>query len=703
SQILDEVLSSQKVALDKGGLEYKVEGSLKSKAREKMIFVKPNSSASAFLVANEAKSPVKGKNVKHAPAKSPKVKKQCPMVKIATTKRGEKCDPFSAELFRVQTSARSVPVLCNSTVSANSTQSTQASANFCSQVWSQCSNISIVNSPFAASLQGQAGTTSTSNSTKITQYWPSQSNFCSAFGGASLDDSVCYDGTPVTFNSSATLSFPSGMCLEQIGNGSYVNMVAHPDGSSRAFFNSQQGQIWLATLPAQGSGATMQVDVSNPFLDISDLVSFDTELGLEGIAAHPNFAQNGRFFVSFNCDKSEWPGCAGRCTCNSAVNCDPSKLIADNGTCYNKTRFGDGTELTVRRGTVLDLGCGGEGVGVYEGVHRGGRLCEAQVIVKATNAQPTEVRRILTMGLPYTTHHAGQILFGPADGYLYFMMGDGGGVGDPYNFAQNKKTLLGKILRLDVDNIPTAAEISQFDLWGNYSIPADNPYTEDTALLPEIWALGFRQPWKCSFDSSRPAYFMCGDAGQDTYESVDMVTKDGNYGWRVYQGPYLYTPPTSPGGNTSVNSIREIFPVMGYNHSSVNKEEGSASITGAISIGIENPEDSGNFNQTLIPSFTCAIDSPIPCTFVNGTTLPDFGYVLSLGEDNNNDIYLLASSGVYRIVSPSRCNYACSKEVVTPPSPSPTTSTPSQTSRLSLPKNAMLLCSSLLLILLGFI
>lgn len=188
-----------------------------------------------------------------------------------------------------------------------------------------------MNSPFAASLQGQAGTTSTSNSTKITQYWQSQSNFCSAFGGASLDDSVCYDGTPVTFNSSATLSFPSGMCLEQIGNGSYVNMVAHPDGSSRAFFNSQKGQIWLATLPAQGSGKMMQVDVSSPFLDISDLVSFDTELGLEGIAAHPNFAQNGRFFVSFNCDKSQWSGCAGRCTCNSAVNCDPSKLSTDNG------------------------------------------------------------------------------------------------------------------------------------------------------------------------------------------------------------------------------------------------------------------------------------------------------------------------------------------------------------------------------------
>lgn len=74
---------------------------------------------------------------------------------------------------------------------------------------------------------------------------------------------------------------------------------------------------------------------------------------------------------------------------------------------------------------------------------------------QATSAKPTEVRRIFTMGLPYTSHHGGQILFGPADGYLYFMMGDGGGTGDPYNFSQNKKSLLGKIMRLDVDNVPS--------------------------------------------------------------------------------------------------------------------------------------------------------------------------------------------------------------------------------------------------------
>ena len=75
--------------------------------------------------------------------------------------------------------------------------------------------------------------------------------------------------------------------------------------------------------------------------------------------------------------------------------------------------------------------------------------------VQAENAKPSEVRRIFTMGLPFTSQHGGQILFGPTDRYLYFMTGDGGGDGDPYNFSQNKKSVLGKIMRLDVDNIPS--------------------------------------------------------------------------------------------------------------------------------------------------------------------------------------------------------------------------------------------------------
>ncbi|KAI5683602.1 hypothetical protein M9H77_04830 [Catharanthus roseus] len=610
-----------------------------------------------------------------------------------------KCDQFSAELFNVDSVTRQVPVLCNSTISVNSTQSNQAANNFCSNVWSACQNVSIMNSPFTASLQGRAGGQVKSNITKLTDVWQSQTDFCNVFGGASDDEAVCFAGAAVNFNSTAAPNPPRGMCLEKIGNGSYLNMVPHPDGSGRAFFSNQAGKVWLATIPKQGSGGTLELDEANPFLDLTDEVHFDTELGMMGIAAHPKFATNGRFFVSYNCDKTKWPGCGGRCACNSDVDCDPSKLAPDSGS--PPCQF----QCVVAEYTV-------NGTGSQPSL--------------AKNARPTEVRRIFTMGLPYRGHHAGQILFGPKDGYLYFMMGDGGDAGDPNNFSQNKKSLLGKIMRLDVDIMPNPKDVSKLGLWGNYSIPKDNPYTEDKDLQPEIWALGLRNPWRCSFDSARPPYFLCADVGQDTYEEVDIITKGGNYGWRVYEGPYLHTPTNSTGGNTSANSINPIFPVMGYNHSDVNKNEGSASITGGyfyrsmtdpcmygrylfadlygngLWVGNENPENSGNFTTNEI-TFACASDSPVKCTIVPGSSIPSLGYIFSFGEDNDKDIYLLTSSGVYRVVRPSRCKYTCSKEngsaAVTPAPASTPSSTASMFIIRSCNNNLFVLFTSLWLLL----
>ncbi|XP_015967680.1 HIPL1 protein [Arachis duranensis] len=588
-----------------------------------------------------------------------------------------RCDPFSAELYTVQSSPRSVPVLCNSTVPANSSQSKAAAVeDFCSQVWDTCQTVYITNSPFAPSLQGQArGPQIKANATKLTNLWQSKTDFCSAFGGTSTNTSVCFEGEPVALNKTTTpINPPLGLCLEKIGNGSYLSMAAHPDGSNRAFFSNQMGKVWLATLPDKESGGTLKLDESSPFVDLTDQVYFNTLFGMMGMAFHPNFAQNGRFFASFNCDKSKWSGCNGRCACNSDVNCDPSKIGTDHGSapCQYQTVIAEYTA---------------NGTGSQPS--------------SAESAKPTEVRRIFTMGLPYTSHHGGQILFGPEDGYLYFMMGDGGGSGDPNNFSQNKKSLLGKIMRIDVDNIPSAAEISKLGLWGNYSIPKDNPFSEDKDLQPEIWALGLRNPWRCSFDSERPSYFVCADVGQDLYEEVDLITKGGNYGWSVYEGPYLFNPTQSVGGNTSVKSINSIFPILGYNHSVVNKNEGSASITGgyvyrsttdpctygrylygdlyagAIWAATEDPENSGNFSTNKTP-FKCAHDSAIKCDSAPGSSLPALGYIFSFGEDNNKDVYILASAGVYRVVRPSRCSYACSLEKTTatnptsqPPGPSP--------------------------------
>uniref|UniRef100_A0A0D9VXN7 Glucose/Sorbosone dehydrogenase domain-containing protein n=1 Tax=Leersia perrieri TaxID=77586 RepID=A0A0D9VXN7_9ORYZ len=566
-----------------------------------------------------------------------------------------KCNPYSAELFNSSSNIRMVPVLCNGSSSANSAQSKDSTQDYCKLVWETCKNVTIVNSPFQPPLQGGAGLPSSSS--KLTDVWQSENDFCTSFGGSSDNQSVCLNGNEVSFSTIEPSPSPKGICLERIGNGSYLNMAPHPDGSNRVFLSSQAGKIWLATVPEQGSGGTLQLDEASPFLDLTDEVHFDSQFGLMGIAFHPKFATNGRFFVSYNCDRTQSPNCAGRCSCNSDINCDPSKLGTDNGA----------------------------------------QPCQYQVVVseysakvsssdvsKATSANPSEVRRIFTMGLPYTAHHGGQILFGPTDGYLYLMMGDGGNKGDPFNFSQNKKSLLGKIMRLDVDDVQSKSQIVNQSLWGNYSIPKDNPFTDDSDLQPEIWALGLRNPWRCSFDSEKPSYFYCADVGQDLYEEVDLISKGGNYGWRTYEGPYIYHPEWSPGGNTSLKSINAIFPVMGYNHSVLNNI-GSASITGgyvyrgssdpclygrymyadlyasAMWTGTETPENSGNYTSTLAP-FSCSKNSPIPCESASGSTLPSLGYIFSFGEDNNKDAFLLTYKGVYRVVRPSLCGYTCATE-----------------------------------------
>ncbi|KAF6157323.1 hypothetical protein GIB67_004261 [Kingdonia uniflora] len=609
-----------------------------------------------------------------------------------------RCDQFSAELFTVESETRTVPVLCNSSILSNSTQSNRAANDYCARVWDTCQNVSVFNSPFAPSLQGRVGVPVNSTSSKLTDLWQSKADFCDAFGGSSVAESFCFDGEPVSLNNTEILPPPNGLCLEKIGNGPYLNMVAHPDGSSRVFLSSQEGKIWLATVPEEGSGGKLDLDESNPFVDLTDEVHFDTIFGMMGMAFHPDFAQNGRFFASFNCDKVKSSQCSGRCSCNSDVNCDPSKLGSDNGAqpCQYHSVIAEYTA----NGTATSAS-------------------------SKLSASPSEVRRIFTMGLPFTGHHGGQILFGPEDGYLYFMMGDGGSSsesGDPYNFSQNKKSLLGKIMRLDIDNMPSPSEINDLGLWGNYSIPKDNPSFDDKELQPEIWALGLRNPWRCSFDSERSSYFICADVGQDEYEEVDLITKGGNYGWRIYEGYTLYKPLESPGGNTSASSVNSIFPVAGYSHSTVNKNEGSASITGGyvyrsmtdpcmygrylyadlyahyLWAAIENPENSGNFTSTQIP-FSCAHDSPIKCNSLAGSSLPSLGYIYSFGEDNKKDVFILTSNGVYRVIPPSRCNYTCSKENVTAvvtPGPSPS---PSAANQLSGFQNKFVFFFSFLLIL----
>lgn len=172
-----------------------------------------------------------------------------------------------------------------------------------------------------------------STSSKLTDLWQSKTDFCAAFGGSSNhdEDSFCFNGEPVSLNKTETPVPPQGLCLERIGTAAYLSMAPHPDGSNRAFFSNQPGKIWLAQIPEQGLGQSLGLDESTPFVDLTDQVHFDTTFGMMGMAFHPNFVQNGRFFASFNCDKVKSPACAGRCACNSDVNCDPSKLGPSSG------------------------------------------------------------------------------------------------------------------------------------------------------------------------------------------------------------------------------------------------------------------------------------------------------------------------------------------------------------------------------------
>ena len=163
-------------------------------------------------------------------------------------------------------------------------------------------------------------------------------------------------------------------------------------------------------------------------------------------------------------------------------------------------------------------------------------------------ADPFSERKILTIPQPYANHNGGDLHFG-GDGYLYIGLGDGGSGGDPGNRAQNKKTFLGKMLRIDVDK-------------GNpYAIPPTNPFVGDPEVLPEIWATGLRNPWRFSFDRLTHDLWI-GDVGQNKYEEIDFQpassTGGENYGWKCYEGNEAYA---------SINCAPDVlltYPIYAY-------------------------------------------------------------------------------------------------------------------------------------------
>jgi len=183
---------------------------------------------------------------------------------------------------------------------------------------------------------------------------------------------------------------------------------------------------------------------------------------------------------------------------------------------------------------------------------------------KPNEADPNSELKIIEQAQPYWNHNGGCLKFGP-DGHLYISLGDGGSGGDPQNYAQNKKTFLGKILRLDVRN----SNVSQ-----PYVVPADNPFVGNANYFPEIWSTGWRNPWRFSFDRLTGDMWIA-DVGQNLWEELDFEpanTPGRNYGWRCYEGTHNYNT------NNCQPLSGYISPFFEYSHSGAN----GCSVTGGF-------------------------------------------------------------------------------------------------------------------------
>ncbi len=273
---------------------------------------------------------------------------------------------------------------------------------------------------------------------------------CTALCALSIEEAVWSLGTR-----SATERPASVIALAPVatsGLRSPVFLTHAGDGSGRLFVVEQPGRIRVIK-----NGMLLDV----PFLDIADRVDFGGERGLLGLAFHPAYRENGRYFVNYSRD-------------------------SDGATVVAEYRVSDDPDASRRQETI-----------------------------------------ILLIDQPYGNHNGGMVAFG-GDGFLYIGMGDGGAGGDPENRGQDRTDLLGKILRIDVDR------------GRPYAIPSDNPFASGGGR-PEIFAYGFRNPWRFSFDRGAGRLWTA-DVGQNAWEEVDIVRRGGNYGWRVMEGAHCFSP-----------------------------------------------------------------------------------------------------------------------------------------------------------------
>ncbi len=247
---------------------------------------------------------------------------------------------------------------------------------------------------------------------------------------------------------------------------------------------------------------------------------------------------------------------------------------------------------------------------------------------------------ILEVSQPHSNHNGGEITFGP-DGNLYIALGDGGGSGDPNQNGQDRTSLLGSILRINID-------IKSLEK--NYSIPPDNPFVGNAeGFREEIYAYGLRNPWRMSFDYNT-SLLWAGDVGQNLYEEIDIIEKGGNYGWNLQEGNHCYN-------NPNCNTTELITPIWEYN-----RLEGYSITGGYVYYGLRNPTLNAKYIYGDYGS------GKIWALSKNGTTTENMLVkdtnlnIASFGLDNQGEIYICAFDGrIYSILEKIDNNQTSSK------------------------------------------
>jgi glucose/arabinose dehydrogenase len=358
---------------------------------------------------------------------------------------------------------------------------------------------------------------------------------------------------------------PGDYELTEVGSYSSPLFLTSPANDGRLFIVEKGGRIKVVK-----NGSTL----ATPFLNVAGLLpaSPGGEQGLLGLAFHPGYSANGRFFVAY-------------------TDASGSLVVAE----YSA-------------GPSADV------------------------------ANPAQVKRIITIPQPASNHNGGMILFGP-DGYLYVGVGDGGGGGDPNGNGQNKNTLLGSILRIDVnsDGFPS-------DAARNYAIPAGNPFVGTTGA-DEIWFYGLRNPWRFWIDETTGRFYVA-DVGQSQREEVTVLdpgSQGANLGWNIVEGTRCY-----PSGG-SCNTTGIVLPQVEYTHS-----DGRSITGGPVYRGESMPELNGtyfygDFSLGWVRTFTF---TPLAITnqFDWGAALSGTSLISSFGVDAQGEIYVVSLGGkVWRV------------------------------------------------------